>query len=69
MAPGDGEKFVEVILASGNAIDRAVAYRTFRGRDPAVEALLKIAASSDRIRGERSARSVECSLRVDFGAR
>jgi peptidyl-dipeptidase Dcp len=34
-------KFVEIILASGNAIDRAEAYRMFRGRDPKVEALLK----------------------------
>jgi peptidyl-dipeptidase Dcp len=34
-------KFVEIILASGNAIDRAEAYRMFRGRDPKVEALLR----------------------------
>jgi peptidyl-dipeptidase Dcp len=35
------KRFVDVILASGNAIDRAEAYRMFRGRDPKVEALLQ----------------------------
>jgi peptidyl-dipeptidase Dcp len=35
------KRFVDVILASGNAIDRAEAYRMFRGRDPKVEALLR----------------------------
>ena len=34
-------KFKKVILATGDAIDRAEAYRKFRGRDPKVEALLK----------------------------
>ena len=33
--------FMRVILATGDAIDRAEAYRQFRGRDPQVEALLK----------------------------
>jgi peptidyl-dipeptidase Dcp len=35
------ERFRTVILASGNSIDRAEAYRTFRGREPDVNALLK----------------------------
>ncbi len=35
------EKFQKIILATGDAIDRAEAYRQFRGRDPKVEALLK----------------------------
>jgi peptidyl-dipeptidase Dcp len=35
------ERFKTVILASGNRIDRAEAYRTFRGREPDVNALLK----------------------------
>lgn len=35
------KKFFDIILASGDAIDRAEAYRQFRGRDPQVEALLK----------------------------
>jgi peptidyl-dipeptidase Dcp len=34
-------KFKNVILATGDAIDRAEAYRQFRGRDPKVEALLE----------------------------
>jgi peptidyl-dipeptidase Dcp len=34
-------KFKNLILATGDAIDRAEAYRQFRGRDPKVEALLK----------------------------
>jgi len=34
-------KFKNIILATGNAVDRAEAYRQFRGRDPKVEALLK----------------------------
>ena len=34
-------KFKTLILATGDAIDRAEAYRQFRGRDPKVEALLK----------------------------
>jgi peptidyl-dipeptidase Dcp len=36
-------KFKTLILATGDAIDRAEAYRQFRGRDPKVEALLKSA--------------------------
>lgn len=39
--PPTAEKFMKVILATGNAIDRAEAYREFRGRDPQVEALLE----------------------------
>lgn len=35
------KKFKDIILATGDAIDRAEAYRMFRGRDPQVEALLK----------------------------
>jgi peptidyl-dipeptidase Dcp len=39
--PETAAKFKNVILATGDAIDRAEAYRSFRGRDPKVEALLK----------------------------
>jgi len=39
--PATAKKFKEIILATGNAIDRAEAYRQFRGRDPKVEALLR----------------------------
>ncbi len=39
--PTVAERFARVILATGNSIDRAEAYRTFRGRDPDVNALLK----------------------------
>lgn len=39
--PATARKFKDVILATGDAIDRAEAYRRFRGRDPEVEALLK----------------------------
>ena len=35
------ERFESIILATGNSIDRAEAYRKFRGRDPDVNALLK----------------------------
>ena len=35
------ERFKTIILSQGNSIDRAEAYRAFRGRDPRVEALLK----------------------------
>lgn len=35
------KKFKDIILATGDAMDRAEAYRQFRGRDPQVEALLK----------------------------
>lgn len=35
------KKFFDIILATGDAIDRAEAYRQFRGREPQVEALLK----------------------------
>lgn len=39
--PETAKKFKEIILATGDAIDRAEAFRQFRGRDPKVEALLK----------------------------
>ena len=39
--PEVAAKFKSVILATGDAIDRAEAYRQFRGRDPKVEALLR----------------------------
>ncbi len=39
--PQTAKKFKEVILATGDAVDRAEAYRKFRGRDPKVEALLE----------------------------
>ena len=39
--PEVAKKFKEIILATGDAIDRAEAYRQFRGRDPKVEALLQ----------------------------
>src|SRR4029453_16108327 len=35
------QKFKTIILATGNSIDRAEAYRRFRGREPDVNALLK----------------------------
>ena len=35
------QKFRAIILATGNSIDRAEAYRRFRGREPDVNALLK----------------------------
>ena len=39
--PETAKKFKELILANGDAVDRAEAYRSFRGRDPKVEALLE----------------------------
>ena len=39
--PETAAKFKNIILATGDATDRAEAYRQFRGRDPKVEALLK----------------------------
>jgi peptidyl-dipeptidase Dcp len=39
-APEVAHAFRRIILASGNSIDRAEAYRQFRGRDPEVTALL-----------------------------
>jgi peptidyl-dipeptidase Dcp len=39
--PAVAERFETIILATGNSIDRAEAYRKFRGRDPDVNALLK----------------------------
>jgi peptidyl-dipeptidase Dcp len=38
--PETAAKFKQIILATGDAIDRSEAYRQFRGRDPKVEALL-----------------------------
>ncbi|MCM8557306.1 M3 family metallopeptidase [Sphingomicrobium sediminis] len=39
--PAIAAAFAENILATGNATDRAEAYRAFRGRDPDVDALLR----------------------------
>ena len=39
--PATAAKFKDIILATGDAIDRKEAYRRFRGRDPKVEALLE----------------------------
>ena len=39
--PATARRFKEIILAPGNTIDRAEAYRAFRGRDPDVTALLR----------------------------
>jgi peptidyl-dipeptidase Dcp len=39
--PATSKKFVDIILSTGDAIDRNEAYRQFRGRDPKVEALMK----------------------------
>ena len=39
--PEIAKRFKEIILSQGNKVDRADAYRAFRGRDPAVKALLK----------------------------
>ena len=39
--PETARRFKEIILAPGNTIDRAEAYRAFRGRDPDVTALLR----------------------------
>ncbi|WP_319937603.1 M3 family metallopeptidase [Sphingomonas qomolangmaensis] len=36
------DRFAEVLLSTGNETDRAEAYRAFRGRDPDVNALLKV---------------------------
>ena len=35
------ERFKQTLLSTGNETDRAEAYRTFRGRDPDVDALLR----------------------------
>ena len=40
-SPEVASRFKAVILATGDAVDRAEAYRQFRGRDPKVEALLE----------------------------
>lgn len=34
------DRFARILLSTGNETDRAEAYRAFRGRDPAIEALL-----------------------------
>ena len=39
--PEVAARFKSIILAQGNSVDRAEAYRAFRGRDPDVNALLK----------------------------
>jgi peptidyl-dipeptidase Dcp len=38
--PAVAQKFKTIILATGNSIDRAEAYRRFRGREPDINALL-----------------------------
>ena len=35
------DRFLRILLLTGNETDRAEAYRAFRGRDPDVSALLK----------------------------
>jgi peptidyl-dipeptidase Dcp len=39
--PATSKKFIDIILSTGDAIDRNEAYRQFRGRDPKIEALMK----------------------------
>jgi len=39
--PATARRFADVLLSTGNVVDRAEAYRAFRGRDPDVSALLK----------------------------
>ncbi len=39
--PATAKRFKDIILAQGNVVDRADAYRDFRGRDPDVDALLE----------------------------
>ena len=39
--PATARRFKDIILAQGNTVDRAEAYRDFRGREPDVDALLK----------------------------
>lgn len=40
--PDIARRFKSIMLAPGNTVDRAEAYRAFRGRDPDVRALLKV---------------------------
>jgi len=39
--PETSKKFIELIMSTGDAIDRNEAYRLFRGRDPEIDALMK----------------------------
>jgi peptidyl-dipeptidase Dcp len=39
--PATARRFADTLLSTGNVIDRAEAYRAFRGRDPDVAALLR----------------------------
>jgi peptidyl-dipeptidase Dcp len=39
--PATARRFAEILLSTGNVVDRAEAYRAFRGRDPDVSALLR----------------------------
>jgi peptidyl-dipeptidase Dcp len=39
--PATSKKFIEIILSTGDTIDRNEAFRLFRGRDPKIEALMK----------------------------
>ncbi|WP_110174723.1 M3 family metallopeptidase [Luteitalea pratensis] len=55
--PAVAQKFKTIILATGNSIDRAEAYRRFRGREPDVNALLQnrgfpVGGSSDKGRDD-----------------
>jgi peptidyl-dipeptidase Dcp len=49
---GANQRFRTHILADGNSIDRAEAYRRFRGRDPDIEALLEARGFSNPQPGE-----------------
>jgi len=40
--PATAERFATILLSTGNETDRAEAYRAFRGRDPDVDALLRL---------------------------
>ena len=40
--PATARRFADILLATGNETDRAEAYRQFRGRDPDVNALLRM---------------------------
>ena len=55
---GANERFRTHILSDGNSIDRAEAYRRFRGRDPDIQALLDA-------RGFTTAQSVETAPPAD----
>jgi peptidyl-dipeptidase Dcp len=54
--PATAKRFKDIILAQGNVIDRAEAYRDFRGRDPNVDALLENRGFPTRGSGKAAAR-------------